>query len=179
MRILTAASAATATGLIAAGMLGVAGAAETTTTTTTAPATPALRTVSVQGVASEAIEQSASAAAATAVYRQGMTDAVNDGQSKAQFLASKAGATLGAIQNMTEEGGSIDCAGEGGYQGQQPDFGYPRGSGFVGAVAPRASSVTARKPAAPHKPRKRRAAKKASTETCRLSTEVSLVYSMN
>lgn len=178
MKILTAASAATATGLIAAGMLGVAGAAETTTTTTTAPATPALRTVSVQGVASEAIEQNASAAAATAVYRQGMTDAVNDGQSKAQFLASKAGTTLGAVQSMTEEGGSIGCAGEGGYQGQQPDFGYPRGSGFVGAVAPRASSVTARKPA-PHKPRRRRAAKKASTETCTLSTEVSLVYSMN
>jgi hypothetical protein len=179
MRILTAASAATATGLIAAGMLGVAGAETTTTTTASAP-TPPLRTVSVQGVASEAIEQSASAAAATAVYRQGLTDAVNDGQSKAQFLASKAGATLGTVQSMTEEGGSIYCAGEGGYQGQQPDFGYSRGSGLVGVAAPAARPVTAHKQAAPsRRHRKRHPAKKASAETCTLSTQVSLVYAMN
>jgi hypothetical protein len=166
MRILMAASVASATGLIAAGVLGVAGAAETT--------------VSVQGVASESIEQGASAASATAVYRQGMTDAVNDAQSKAQFLASKAGATLGAVQNMTEEGGSIDCTGEGGYQGQQPDFGYSRGSGLVGVAAPAARPVTARKPAAPARRHpKRHPAKKASTETCTLSTQVSLVYAMN
>jgi hypothetical protein len=179
MRILMAASVASATGLIVAGMLGVAGAAETTTTTTTAPATPALRTVSVQGVASETIEQGASSATATAVYRQGMTDAVNDGQSKAQFLASKAGATLGAAQNMTEEGGSIYCSGESGYTGQQPDFGNSRGSGFVGVAAPQARSTVGKPAAPPRRHRKRKAAKKASTETCTLSTEVSLVYAMN
>ena len=53
------------------------------------------RTVSVEGVATVPIAQNANLAAATSVYRQGMAAAVADGQSKAEFLASKAGATLG------------------------------------------------------------------------------------
>jgi len=96
MRIAIAASAAATAGLIAAGMLGVA--------TAEAPTSTPPRTVSVEGVATEAIDQSATATAATAVYRQGMTDAVSDGLAKAQFLAGKVGATLGAAQSVVEGG---------------------------------------------------------------------------
>jgi len=182
MRIVIAASTAAATGLIAAGVLGVAG-AETTTTTAT-PAIAPLRTVSVQGVATEPIEQTASAAAATAVYRQGMADAVTDGQAKAQFLAGKAGATLGPVQDIGEGGGYISCPGEGPgageYEGGQPDFGS---AGPIGTVAPRAGAsrpVARTKPSAGRpKRRKRVTAKKASATTCTLSTQVSLVYALS
>ena len=93
MRIVVPAAATTTVALIAAGVLGVATAE---TPTITPP-----RTVSVQGVATEAIDQSANAATATAVYRQGMADAISDGQAKAQFLASKTGATLGLTRGRS------------------------------------------------------------------------------
>ena len=96
MRIVIAATVAAAGGLVAAGVLGVA--------TAETPTLPPPRTVSV-GEWRQAISQSASAAVATAVYRQGMADAVTDGQAKAQFLASKVGATLGPVQSMVEGGG--------------------------------------------------------------------------
>ena len=102
MRILLIAAAVAAGALTAVGVLGVAG-AETTTTATTAPASAPLRTVSVQGVASAPVAPEASAATATAVYRQAMASAVTDGQSKAQYLAEKAGATLGAAERFTFE----------------------------------------------------------------------------
>ena len=73
--------------LVAVGMLGVASAEAPTTS-------PPPPTVSVQGVAIEPIEQSASSTTATTVYRQAMAAAITDGQAKAQFLASSAGATL-------------------------------------------------------------------------------------
>ena len=100
-------------------MLGVAS-AEAPTTASPPP------TVSVQGVAIEPIEQSASSATATTVYRQGMAAAITDGQAKAQFLASSAGVTLGAVQGIVENGGYIGCTGnEVEYLGEQPDFGSP------------------------------------------------------
>ncbi len=179
MRIVFAAAVAVTAGLIASGALGVAGAETTPTTTTSTTTAPAvapvapLRTVSVQGVAIEAITPSASAASATAVYRQGMGDALGDALAKAQFLAGKAGATLGPVQSMAENGGSIGCAGEAEYTGEQPDFGYTTGNTV--RVAPSAL--------APHKAlgkvRKRRTAKKAASEGCTLSTQVSVVYSLS
>jgi hypothetical protein len=197
MRIVAVATAVVTASLILVGVLGVAG-AETTTTpttststtatpTTTAIVSPPLRTVSVQGVAIEPIEQSASASTATGVYRQAMASAVSDGQAKAQFLASQAGATLGQVQNVAEGGGYIQCSGsEEGYLGEQPDFGSA-GNYAVPEVAPREAAKAApgvSKPAVkpPPKPKhkkKKVVAKKASTATCRLSTQVSLVYALS
>ncbi len=190
LKLLIVAAAATVIGLSVVGVLGVAAAEAptTTTSTTTVPTTtaPPLPTVSVQGVATEAIEQSASAATATGVYRQGMADAISDGQAKAQLLASKAGVSLGAVQNISENGGFIMCSGEIEYTGEQPDFGSPGVSGAGisarSVVAPRASAVV-HKPV--HKPAKRRrrtknpTAKGATASGCTLSAQVSLVYALS
>src|SRR5580692_5532843 len=142
MRIAILASGAATGGLILAGVLGVAS-AETSTPGVTPP-----RAVSVQGVATESLAQNASAQSATAVYHQAMSEAVADGLGKAQLLASKATATLGAVQNITEDGGSIQCSGEAEYEGETADFGSPdtygTGVGFDTAtrsVAPVASAV--------------------------------------
>jgi hypothetical protein len=173
VRIAIAASAAATAGLVAAGMLGVA--------TAEAPTSPPTRTVSVEGVAIETIGQSATAAAATAVYRQGMTDAVSDGLAKAQFLASKVGATLGAAQSVVEGGGYISCVGETEYLGEQPDFGSPGvsipQSGVTAPAVRRGAGTAVGRPLAKHrKARKPPTAKKATTSTCSLSTQVSLSY---
>ena len=176
MRIAITAGAAATAGLIAAGMLGVA--------TAEAPTTSPPRTVSVEGVATEAINQSATAAAATAVYRQGMTDAVSDGLAKAQFLASKVGATLGAAQSVVEGGGYISCVGDAEYLGEQPDFGSPSvaipQSGVTAPVVRRAAAPAIGRPVSKHrKSRKAPVAKKANVSTCSLSTQVSLAYALS
>jgi len=179
MRIVIPAAAVTVVALIAAGMLGVAS-AEAPTTASPPP------TVSVQGVATVAIGQSASAAAATTVYRQGMAAAITDGQAKAQFLASSAGVTLGAVQSIVENGGYIGCTGnEIEYLGEQPDFGSP-GVGVSGvAVSPRAvtkAAPGAGKPTVNHAKKKKRrtsVAKRASVAGCTLSAQVSLTYAIS
>jgi hypothetical protein len=176
MRIVIAASAAALATLIAAGMLGVA--------TAEAPTSSPARTVSVEGVATESISQSATAAAATAVYRQGMTEAVSDGLAKAQFLASKVGATLGAAQNVVEGGGYISCVGEAEYLGEQPDFGSPGvsipQSGVTAPTVRRGAAPAVGGPLAKHrKGRKTPTAKKATVSTCSLSTQVSLSYALS
>jgi hypothetical protein len=185
MRLVLPAAAVTTASLIAAGLLGVASAEAPTTTATPPP------TVSVQGVATEPIEQSASLATATAVYRQGMADAISDGQAKALFLASKAGVTLGPVQSIVEGGGYIGCTGgeesaSDEYQGAEPDFGSAGASAPVPEVnAPSAVAKTTpgvRKPAAKHgkkKHKKKPAAKQASVTTCTLSTQVSLTYTLS
>jgi hypothetical protein len=180
MRLVIPAATVTTVSLIAAGLLGVAS-AEAPTTTAPPP------TVTVQGVATEPIEQTASATTATAVYRQGMADAISDGQAKAQFLASKAGVTLGPVQSIVEGGGYIGCtsseeSSNDEYQGAQPDFGSPGVAGST--VAPRAiaeASPGVQKPAATHRKKKRKkpSAKQASVTTCTLSTQVSLVYTLS
>lgn len=180
MRIVLAASTAVTAGLIASGALGIASAETTPPSTTTAPSsiptTPPLRTVSVQGVATESLAQNASAASATGVYRQGMADALSDGLSKAQFLAAKGGATLGAVQSIQEDGGSISCATELEYEGEQPDFALAAGSA-VRVSAPAVSRARASKPAT--KRRKRPVAKKAAATGCTLAAQVSLVYALS
>ncbi len=181
MRLVVPAATVTTVSLIGAGLLGVAS-AEAPTTTAPPP------TVTVQGVATEPIEQTASAATATAVYRQGMADAISDGQAKAQFLASKAGVTVGSVQSIVEDGGYIECTGgEGyeGYSGEQPDFGSSsRGVVAAPEVSPRAVAKTptskTRKPAVKRgKKRKSPTAKRASAAGCKLSAQVSLVYTLS
>jgi hypothetical protein len=179
MRVLIAASSATAAALAAVGVLGVASAEAPTTT-------PPQRTVSVQGVASEALDQHASTSTAIAAYHQGMVDAVADGLSKAQLLAGKVGASLGPVQSVVEGGGYISCTGVGEsgsaeYEGAQPDFGSP---GVSISAAPRAGSARplggARKPTARRR-RSRRVppAHTANAASCTLSTQVSLVYPLS
>jgi hypothetical protein len=167
--------------LFAASMLGVAVAE--------APTSTPLRTVSVEGIANVPIAQTASAAAATAVYREGMASAVTDGQSKATFLAEKTASTLGPVQNVTESGGYIWCRGssEGEdveYEGEQPDFGSGQERSY--ASTPESATSAAPKQKAPvvrskrkHKKVKHPVAKKATSGSCVLTAQVSLVYTIN
>ena len=182
MKIVIAAAVVTTSGLIATGVLGVA-TAETSSVPTTG-ASPQ-RTVSVQGVASEPLASEASAATATSVYRQAMAAAIGDGQSKAQFLAEKAAATLGSVQSLAEGGGYIECPSEVEYTGGQPDFGFATG---YGVVAAQNRSVATGRPV-PFKGKRRikrkmtpapkqGSAKQSSAGTCTLSTQVALVYQL-
>ncbi len=175
MRSAIAATLAVTAGLVAANMLGVA-AAEAPTGTTPE------RTVSVEGVATVPIAQGADLEAATAAYRQGMADAVIDGQGKAEFLAGKVTATLGTVQSVTEDGGSVSCMGGDSeqfryaeYEGEQPDFGSARSVSVVPveAATPQAAPVPRRKTAKKHT-----VAKKASAVTCKLEALVSLIYAI-
>ncbi len=118
MRRATVACAASAVGLIGAGVLGSAAA--------DAPPASVPHTVSVQGVGIAALDQGASATAATGAYRTGMAAAITDAQAKAQFLAGAVRATVGPVQALAENGGGIDCGADD-YAGAQPDFGSPRG----------------------------------------------------
>jgi hypothetical protein len=169
--------------LVIANMIGTAVAEAPTTTT--------LRTVSVEGIGSQPIAQNADAAAATGVYRQAMAAAVTDGQAKAEFLTGRVGATLGAAQTVTEDGGGIECNSGAGeeegwepYQGEQPDFGSARNAGQVlssTAAPPAASSPSTavkRTSAKRHRKHKRPVAKKATAAGCKLTAQVSLAYIM-
>lgn len=182
MKIAIAAAGLAATGLVAGGVLVMTAKAEAPSTSP-APSAP-LRTVSVQGVASEPVDPAASAATATAVYRQAMAAAIGDGQAKAQFLAEKVDATLGQTQSIGEGGGYIQCPEDEEYQGAQPDFGSGA-SLLAGVVAPAAAGratptihkAPAKKTHSDH--HKRRSAKKAAAEPCTLSTQVSLIYQLS
>jgi hypothetical protein len=154
----------------------------------------ASRVVDVEGVGVVPIPAKASAAEATAVYREGQAKALSDGQSKAQFIAEKEGVALGVPVATVEDGGSIECSGwvenEGysryaPYEGEQPDFGVARltssGSGsappaVLGAASKGAPSVT-------HRPKGRhrhRTAKKAAAGSpgCNLTAEITLAYAL-
>jgi hypothetical protein len=151
-----------------------------------APTGTPLRTIGVQGVATVPIGQADNAAAATAVYREGMAGAVADGQSKATFLAGKLSATLGPIQTVVEDGGYISCSGGGEsgyaeYEGEQPDFGSaPRQMAVAPAAAQLNQPARATHGAKPKRTkRKRPSAKRAAAVTCRLTAQVSLVYTIN
>ncbi|HTU77215.1 MAG TPA: hypothetical protein VMF09_00490 [Solirubrobacteraceae bacterium] len=178
MRSAIAAIFAVAAGLLVANMLGVA-AAEAPTTSTATP----VRSVSVEGVADQPLAQDANLAASTAAYRQAMADAIGDGQGKAEFLAGKAGATLGSVQSIVEDGGSISCTGSENeesryveYEGEQPDFGSGRS---VDAVAPVSAPAAAAAPKrAKRRKKKQASAKAAAAVSCTLGAQVSLVYAI-
>jgi hypothetical protein len=181
MKIPIAMTAAAAGTLVAASMLGVASAE--------APTAPPVRTIAVEGVAIVPIAQGADAATATAAYRQGMTAAVADGQSKAEFLAGKVGATLGAAQSVVERGGYISCTGleEQGYveyQGAQPDFGSPGESGSFAArgvygAAAKPQVALPSRPGGKRRKHKKTTAVKAAAGTCTLSTGVNQTYAVS
>lgn len=154
----------------------------------------ASRVVDVEGVGVTPISSNATAAQATAVYREGQAKALSDAQSKAQFIAEKEGVALGVAVTTVEDGGEIECSGwvEGEgysryvpYEGEQPDFGVARltssGSGSAPPQVMGAASKGA--PAIAHRPKgkhKRHAAKKAATGTpsCNLTAELTLAYAL-
>jgi hypothetical protein len=183
MRNVALATIAVVAGLALASMLGVADAESPTSATTTSATAAPVRTVSVEGVATVPIAQGASLATATSVYREGMSGAIADGLGKAEFLAGKAGATLGGVQSIAEGGGSINCAdGEEGdyveYEGKQPDFGSTTASVTPIEAAAAPATPTIRKPAAKRRKKRHPTAKKASATVCTLSTQVSLAYAI-
>jgi hypothetical protein len=177
-----AATTAVAAGLFAASMLGVAVAE--------APTATPLRTISVQGVATLPIGQFDDGATATAVYREGMSAAVADAQSKAGFLAGKVGGTVATVQSVVEGGGYISCIGGdessyAEYDGVEPDFGSAPQPTVAAPLA--ASSAPAKGTSTPAirrvKPKrathKRPIAKKAAAVSCSLTAQVSLIYALN
>jgi hypothetical protein len=174
MKIAIASVAGAVAALVAASMLGVA-AAE-------APTTTPARTVNVQGVATVPIDTAANASQANAAYRQGMAAAVSDGQGKAEFLAGKAGAALGPVQSIVEEGGYISCTGGeeqyAEYRGEQPDFGSSQRS--VAPLSGASSPTVAPHARLPHRrhPARRQGAKTAAAVSCALRTQVSLSYAL-
>jgi Protein of unknown function (DUF541) len=185
MRIAITATTVATIGVIASGGISAASAETLPPPAVPPPTTPPVRSVSVQGVAIEPIDQSAVAAAATAVYRQGMTDAVSDGLAKAQFLAGKTGATVGPVLSIVEGGGYIGCTGNNEYLGEQPDFGSAPVSlpanGVSARGAPTRSTPAVHTPAVKrHKHRRAPKAKRtAAATTCTLSAQVSLVYALS
>jgi hypothetical protein len=176
---------ASALALAAVSLLGVASAEAPT-------GSASARTLSVEGVGTLPVGTHDSAAAATAVYREGMAKALLDGQSKAAFLAEKSGAPLGAVVSIVEGGGYIECTGTdteyAEYEGEQPDFGQGVQPSPVSTAAPEsAAAAPSRGEGAPrvsHRPkrkhsRKRPVAKKASAAaSCILTADVSLVYAI-
>jgi len=179
MRTAIVATAGTAAVLVAASMLGIAS-AETSTT-------PPPRTVSVEGIGGAPIELEANSAAADAAYRQGMAAAIADAQSKAEFLTTHTGGTIGAVQNIVEDGGSIECTNPGetdsyvSYLGAQPDFGS---SSVRSVVAPETASSRSAAPTTvtiKHKKKKKKktTAKKSSAVSCTVTAQVSIVYLLN
>jgi uncharacterized protein YggE len=170
---------AVAAAAIALAMLGVASGEGPAGST-------AARTLSVQGVGTVPIGVADTASQATGVYREGMAKALADGQSKAAFLAEKAGTPLGVLVSLVEDGGGIECTGASPseryaeYEGEQPDFGYGRTPASVAApqAAP-AKGVAA--PTVSHRPKtnhKRRKAHKATAARCNLTANVSAVYAI-
>lgn len=153
------------------------------------------RSVDVEGVGVVPIPAKATAAQATAVYREGQAKALADGQAKAQFIAEKEGAALGLALVTVEDGGQIECSGwvEGEgysryvpYEGEQPDFGVARltSSGSGSAVAPEVAGAVSKSAAGvSHRPKgkkKRHTAKKAaaSAPSCNLTAELTLSYAL-
>src|SRR5262245_38423633 len=177
MRLVIAAGLAAAAALFVANMLGVAVAE--------APTVTSLRTVNVEGVASLPIAPNADAATASGGYHQAMAAAVDDGKVKAEVLAGKLGAALGAAQTITEDGGDIECSSGSEedwqpYQGERPDFGSARNPGNVlgkseGPEPPAAAAPSASKRTSTKKHRKRHkhpVATKAAAPGCKLTAQV-------
>ena len=96
--------------------------------------------------------------------------------------------TLGSVQSIVEDGGSIECTGgeESSYveyEGEQPDFGSPPSSI---AVAPRAAAEPAAAPAESRKPAleapqeaRRRAKQGERRRSARSARTVSLAYAIS
>jgi hypothetical protein len=163
------------------------------TTASASEGTANVPMVSVQGFGKVPIAAQANSEEANAAYRAGLTAAIADGLNKAEFLAHGTGATLGAIQAIEENGGSIECTNaEGGYveyPGTQPDFGYTRdivAPEVAGSTSSSASGTAKSTPVPKHKKKRKKKQKRAHSSAaaresataggCTLSAQLSLSY---
>ena len=107
--MLVSATAAACLAGVAAGSIGAAQATTastgntgtTGTTATTGTSTPA--TITVNGAAIATVDTTTSVAAQHAAYLTALGNAVTDGQTKANALATQVGDKLGAVQTLTEQ----------------------------------------------------------------------------
>jgi hypothetical protein len=114
-----------------------------------------------------------------------MAAAIGDGHEKAEYLAKQVGASLGAVQSVAEDSGSIECKGGGegyeSYDGQQPDF--PRSERplvYAGAQALPRRALSAPPVKRKHKRSKhKRPTAKTASLSCTVSAQVSLSYSLS
>jgi len=148
---------------------------------TAAAETAPYHTATVEGVAEVPISSSADQAAAIAAYRAGLSAAVADALSKAQFLAAAVGTTVATELSpaIVEGSGYINCPDEVEYTGHQPDWGSSGVVEPLAAAAPRSVSVvhTTHPPTPSHKSKsKKHKAKKSSAGTCTLSTSLTVTY---
>jgi hypothetical protein len=88
-------------GLALAGVLGVASAQQPAATST------AQRLLTVNGGSTAEVGSEASTSARRAAYGAALGAAVEDARGKAAFLAERSGLTLGAVQSVTEQTGSV------------------------------------------------------------------------
>jgi uncharacterized protein YggE len=84
-----------------AGVLGEAGAQQPATTP------PAQRLVTVNGGSTTEVASDATEAARRAAYGAALGAALDDAKAKAAFVAERSALTLGAIQSVTEQTGSV------------------------------------------------------------------------
>ncbi len=92
---------AAAAALALAGVLGVAGAQQPASTSTTQ------RLLTVNGGGSAEVGSEASTSVRRAAYGAALGAALEDARAKAAFLAGRSGLTLGAVQTLTEQTGSV------------------------------------------------------------------------
>jgi hypothetical protein len=136
--------------------------------------------ISVNGTGGASVTDGATNSQQQAAYDQALTAAISDAQTKAQMVAQQLSLTLGPVQTLTE---------------QSDDYLGYCGVGFLPGVAATGVSGNASAPATagtasgqltpiPAKPKKHRTKKKArkaqaSTNTCQVEADVTMVYSAN
>lgn len=143
-------------------------------------------TVNVEGSGSAPISKTASAAEAQAAYHQALAAAVAAGLEKAGYMATLTGAQVGAIQEISEDGGDVACALHaevGPLYESEPYEGAPLDIGYVGrvAVAPEQAAAAAASQKAPPAGKKRKKkrkpkAKKSDLSGCTVTTVLLLTY---
>jgi uncharacterized protein YggE len=134
--------------------------------------------ISVNGTGGASVTDGATNGQQQAAYDQALTAAISDAQTKAQMVAQQLSLTLGPVQAFTEQ--SDDYLGFCGV-GFLPGVAATGVSGSVSAPAT-AGATSGQLTPIPAKPKKHRTKKKAhktqaSTNTCQVEADVTVVYS--
>ena len=177
--LISAAAAACLAG-VAASSIGAAAAATSTTSTstTTSPTTTAPTTtpatITVNGAAILTVDPSADVATQNAGYLGALGSAVTNAQTKATALATQAGDTLGAVQNITEQ--SSYSGGD--FCGNRVFLGAASSKGS----APAAGPTVSHKKKKPHPSTKLKATARiadvVTPTTCSIEADVTVTYAM-
>jgi uncharacterized protein YggE len=134
--------------------------------------------ISVNGTGGASVPDGATNSQQQAAYDQALTAAISDAQTKAQMVAQQLSLTLGPVQTLTEQ--SDDYLGYCGI-GFLPGAAATGVSGIASAPAT-AGTASGQLTPIPAKPKKHRTKKKAhkaqaSTNTCQVEADVTMVYS--